>query len=293
MPADPQNLLQGLNPTKMAIVIVIFMGGWVLSRLISRSLGRVATRHFDSHQSMLIKRSTYYVLMGATVISALNEAGINLSVLVGAAGVASVAIGFASQTSMSNLISGIFIVIEKPFKVGDTIRIGTTTGEVAVMGLLSTIMKTADNVMVRIPNETLMKSEIFNTTRYGTRRFDITLALTYGANLKEVRDVLLEAAKSDPNILQTPAPSVAFKDYSPTSVNIVFSAWVKLERLADAGFEIPIAIKSAFDKANIDFATQHRPLSLSDARAIRVDLAPTEQPSAEQTGGQSECAAKI
>lgn len=248
--------------TKALMVVLILMIGWLGARILSRSLAKVARRHFAVHQVMLIKRLTYYLVVALTVVTALNEAGINLSVVIGAAGVASVAIGFASQTSMSNLISGIFIIIEKPFIVGDTIRIGGTTGEVISMGLLSTILKTPDNVVVRIPNENLMKSEIGNITRYSVRKFDLQIGLQYSANLSDVKNVLLAAVNSMDSLLKQPEPTVQFVGFTERSMDVVVSCWVTQEKLADAKFETARVIMRALSDAKIEIPLPQRYVAL-------------------------------
>ncbi|MCX6126607.1 MAG: mechanosensitive ion channel family protein [Proteobacteria bacterium] len=254
--------LQGRMAVKGAIIGFILLGGWLLAGFVSKALSRLATKHLDVHRAFLVRRISFYLILVLSFVTALNEAGINLSVVVGAAGVASVAIGFASQTSMSNLISGIFVVIEKPFMVGDTIRIGTTTGDVSSMGLLSTILKTPDNIMVRIPNENLMKSEIFNVTRYPLRRFDLPLSLSYGADLDRARQVLLEVAFQHALALKEPGPSVTFRDYGLASINITFSVWVKTVNFGEASYQISVLVKAALDRAGIDLAVPTRSPSL-------------------------------
>ncbi len=261
---DFMDVLKSHTASRALMVCLILMTGWLAARFTSRWLSRVAKKHFAIHQVMLIKRMSYYLIVALTVVTALNEAGINLSVVVGAAGVASVAIGFASQTSMSNLISGIFIIIEKPFIVGDTIRIGGTTGEVISMGLLSTILKTPDNVVVRIPNENLMKSEIGNITRFSVRKFDLQIGLQYSANLADVKNILLGAMNSLGVLLKTPAPTVQFDGFTERSMNVTISCWVSQEKLSDAKFEAAQAIKRALEAAKIEVAVPQRFVSFAD-----------------------------
>ena len=264
--------LQGKMAVKGAIIGVILLGGWLLAGIVSKALSRLATKHLDVHRAFLVRRISFYLILILSFVTALNEAGINLSVVVGAAGVASVAIGFASQTSMSNLISGIFVVIEKPFMVGDTIRIGATIGDVSSMGLLSTILKTPDNIMVRIPNENLMKSEIFNVTRYPLRRFDLPLSLSYGADLDRARQVLLEVALQHALALKEPGPSVTFRDYGLSSINITFSVWVKTLNFGEASYQISVLVKTALDRAGVDLAVPARSPTLADVKALRVEM---------------------
>jgi small-conductance mechanosensitive channel len=111
--------------------------GLVLERLISAGLVRMLTHQADVHQRMLIRRISFYLIAGLFVATAMTDLGFDLSVLLGAAGILTVALGFASQTSASNVISGLFLLGEKAFAVGEIIRIGETTGEVMSIDLLS------------------------------------------------------------------------------------------------------------------------------------------------------------
>jgi small-conductance mechanosensitive channel len=243
--------LKDQTAMRALIVVGITAFGWVFSGIVSRYLARVAARNFDSHQTMLIKRLSYYVLFALSFITGLNEAGINLSVVVGAAGVASVAVGFASQTSMSNLISGVFMIIEKPFMVGDVIKVGATTGEVASMGLLSTILKTPENIMVRIPNENLMKSEIANVTRFPVRKVEFAVPLGLDADLAKVRSIILNCVTQLPEALKDPAPAVAFKGFTDRSQDILVSAWGKGDGLKDLTYVLPTKVSQALNEHKI------------------------------------------
>lgn len=260
---DIMLVLRSGTAMKMLMVALIVLVGLLAAGFISRSLSRVAQRHFAVHQAMLIKRFAYYLVIALTLVTALNEAGINLSVVIGAAGVASVAIGFASQTSMSNLISGVFMIIEKPFMIGDTIKVGATSGEVTSMGLLSTLLRTGDNVMVRIPNENLMKSEIANITRFETRKFDLQIGIDYSASLQEVRVMIIDAVKALDFVLKDPAPSVQFDRFNENSMDLILSCWCRQDRLAETKFVVAQTIKSTLDAANVSIPYPHRILSLT------------------------------
>jgi len=132
--------------------------------------------------------------------------GFQLSVLLGAAGILSVAIGFASQTSASNLISGLFLIGEGPFAIGDFIRVGTTEGEVLSIDLLSVKLRTPDNLFVRIPNEQLIKSEVVNLTRFAIRRLNLAVGVAYKEDIPRVRHILMQVATDNPLCLNEPAP---------------------------------------------------------------------------------------
>ena len=226
------------TPRRVIVISLILVVGWIAAKSVSRWAARFATEKLDVHRGMIVKRASFYLVLALAVVSALNEAGINLSVIVGAAGVASVAIGFASQTSMSNLISGIFILIEKPFMIGDTVRHGATVGEVSSMGLMSTMLKTADNTMVRIPNESLMKSEITNITRYSKRRFEVLFSIEASMEIEELKSILFSKLTQLKTIHQSPAAQFVVKNLSETQIQCALLVWAEGDKMLSSQTEM-------------------------------------------------------
>ena len=240
---------------RACILIVL---GIVFAKLISTALIKLVSNKMDNHRLMLIKRGSYYLILILFLISALRELGFNLSVLLGAAGVFSVAIGFASQTSASNLISGLFLVAERPFTVGDIIRVGTTTGEVLSIDLLSVKLRTFDNLFVRIPNESLIKSEVTTLTRFPIRRLDVLVGVAYKEDLKKVRATLDDVANKNPLCLEEPKPLYIFQGFGESSLDIQYSVWAKREKFLELKNSIHEEIKNAFDENGIEIPFPHR-----------------------------------
>jgi small-conductance mechanosensitive channel len=254
------------------MVLLGLMLGYVLGKMAGRAIERGLSRTLDRHQVGVAKRAAFYGIFVLSTLTGLNEAGINLSVLVGAAGVASVAIGFASQTTMSNLISGLFMLLERPFMIGDIIKVGTTTGEVSSLGLLSTILRTPENTMVRIPNETLMKSEIINTTRYPHRRVELIIGISYAADIGSVRQLILKTLDEMPLTRKDPAPAVQFKSFGDNAIVLGAEFWVDRERLLEAQNLMADAVKKALEKARVDLPFPQRTLSFLPDQAVRVEI---------------------
>ena len=240
---------------RAAILVLV---GLTVAKFVSASLSKVASDKMDKHRAMLIKRGSYYLILALFLISALRELGFNFGVLLGAAGVLSVAIGFASQTSASNFISGLFLVAERSFSVGDIIRVASTTGEVLSIDLLSVKLRTFDNLYVRIPNESLIKSEVTTLTRFPIRRFDAMLSVAYREDLKKVRKVLDFVAKKNPLCLEEPKPLYIFQEFGESSLNLQFSVWAKRENFLELKNSIQEEIKDAFDENDIEIPFPHR-----------------------------------
>ncbi|MCC5870084.1 MAG: mechanosensitive ion channel family protein [Gammaproteobacteria bacterium] len=239
---------------------VLLVLGVLFATLASRLVLRVAGKRLSQHHLQLFRRLAFYIILALFVASALRELGFSLAVLMGAAGVLTVAIGFASQTSASNLISGLFLIGERPFSVGDVIRIGNTTGEVLSIDALSVKLRTFDNLFVRIPNETLIKSEVTTLTRFAIRRLDLVLGVAYKEDINAVRDVLMAVAEKNMLCLDEPAPLFIFTGFGDSSLDIQFSVWAKRESFLPLRNSITAEIKAAFDAAGIEIPFPHRSL---------------------------------
>lgn len=239
---------------------VLMLVGLLAARLMSRIASTVARTQVKRHDAMLVNRGTFYVVLILFLVMALRELGFDLSVLLGAAGIVSVALGFASQTSASNLISGLFLLAEKPFALGDLIRVDQTTGEVISLDLLSIKLRTFDNLFVRIPNETLIKSEVTTLTKFPIRRIDIALGVAYKEDLPTVQRILFELAKAHPYCLDEPKPLYMFLRFGESSLDLQFSVWAKRESFLTVRTTLQEQIKAAFDAAGIEIPFPHRTL---------------------------------
>ncbi len=237
---------------------VIFFGlGFVLAGITQRAVRKWSIHKFDRHQQLLMARIAKYIVLVIFLIMGLKEIGFDLGVLIGAAGILSVAIGFASQTSASNIISGLFLVAERPFSVGDLITIGTTTGEVVSIDLLSVKLRTFDNLFVRIPNETLIKTEVTTLTRFPIRRIDLAIGVAYKEDINKVRKIMEEVADNNTLCLDEPKPVFVFKGFGDSSLDMQFSVWVKRENYLALRNSIYEEIKVAFDREGIEIPYPH------------------------------------
>jgi len=258
------DMLHGIFTGERAVDLfragVLLVLGVLFATLASRLVLRVAGKRLSQHHLQLFRRLAFYIILALFVASALRELGFSLAVLMGAAGVLTVAIGFASQTSASNLISGLFLIGERPFSVGDVIRIGNTTGEVLSIDALSVKLRTFDNLFVRIPNETLIKSEVTTLTRFAIRRLDLVLGVAYKEDINAVRDVLMAVAEKNMLCLDEPAPLFIFTGFGDSSLDIQFSVWAKRESFLPLRNSITAEIKAAFDAAGIEIPFPHRSL---------------------------------
>lgn len=256
-----EGLLQVLSSDDVGAWVraaVILGIGFLLARILSRLVSRAVESPMGGHTAATLRRIVLYGISLLVMMTALRELGFSLSVLLGAAGVLSIAIGFASQTSASNLVSGIFLVAEKPFKVGDVIKVAGITGEVLSIDLLSVKLRTFDNLFVRVPNETLIKSEITNLTRFPIRRIDFQIGIAYKEDIARVHELLISIADSFELCLDHPRPLVIFQSFGESSIDLQLSVWAARENFLELRNRMPEKVKEAFDRAGIEIPFPHR-----------------------------------
>lgn len=205
--------------------LIIIVGGLVAARVITGVLLHPWKHRLSAQSQFLIRKGATYTITILVIVMVLREFGFDLTTLLGAAGIAGVAIGFASQTSLSNIISGLFLLWEKPFEVGDVIRVGEHTGEVSSVDLLSLTLRTFDNLSIRIPNETLVKTPIVNVTRFPVRRFDSQLAVHFKEAPDRVMALIRQVAKENPHVLDEPEPLVSFVSLADSQLNFSIGLW--------------------------------------------------------------------
>jgi small-conductance mechanosensitive channel len=235
-----------------AVVVVLI--GLLLYLIVRRRLRR---RKGISPQSVIVRKVIGAVILAVTCIWALHELGMNMGVLLGAAGILTVAVGFASQTSASNVISGFFLMAERPFQIGDLIKVGETTGRVLAIDFLSVKLRTFDNRLVRIPNEAMLKSEFANLTRFPIRRVDLNIGVAYKEDVAEVRRILFAVADQNPLCLDEPRPFFFYRGYGDSALQFLFGVWATRENFFAVQTSLYLEIKEAFDKAGIEIPFPH------------------------------------
>jgi small-conductance mechanosensitive channel len=248
LPTDyitPDRLLQIIR------VFLILLIGLPLVKIATHLTGKFTRNKLSTQSEVLIKRFVYYAGVIIILITVLNEFGFKLSALLGAAGILGIAIGFAAQTSISNIISGIFLMAEKPFQLGDSIQIGATVGSVLSIDLLSIKVKTPENCFVRIPNETMLKTEVINITRFPLRRLNLALTVSCKDDLDRVTNILKAIAQQEPLALKQPEPVVQIEQYAPPCIKIIFGVWGTQENIGELKNALLLAVQKRFEQDSI------------------------------------------
>lgn len=271
---EPQALFAtviGLIPDLLAAGAVL-LAFYFVFRLTRRPLSLVFKRA-GMHTKLveLLVDSIYrYGLAAVATVMAASQLGINVGAAVAGLGVVGIAVGFAAQDSLANVISGIIVFLDKPFIVGDWITVEDEYGKVSNITLRSTRIRTPRNSYVVIPNKKIIDTVLENHSKHGRLRVDVPVGIAYKEDVGEARNVLLEAVAKLDGVLSEPAPDVVVDGLGSSSVDLLVRAWIDVaERRQATMFSVVEASKLALDEAGIEIPFPHLQLFL-DAVDDRV-----------------------
>ena len=248
---------------KLAIAIAIFIVGKWIAKAVRKFVARMLNRaEVDQIVVGFIGNIVYFALLTFVIIAALAQLGIQTTSFIAVLGAAGLAVGLALQGSLANFAAGFLMIIFRPFKVGDVIEGGGTVGKVEAMHIFTTTLKTPDNKVIIIPNAKLGNDNIINYSTEPTRRVDLTVGVSYDADLKQVREVLEDIISKDSRVLSDPAHQIAVAELADNSVNFAVRLWAKTEDYWDVFFETNEAVKLRFDEAGIGIPYPQRDVHL-------------------------------
>jgi len=210
-----------------------------------------------------------YVMLTFGMVIALRQM-INLSALGTIVAALSVGIGFGMQDIVSNFISGIILLFERPIRVGDTIEVGANRGLVRTINIRATTVQTRDNIFILVPNRNLISNEVIN---YGysdpKMRLSIPVGVSYSSDAEQVRDVLLKVAAECANTLKHPIPLVQFLEFGDSSLNFRLLVWIqRAEQRMRVTSDINFAVFKAFNEANIEIPFPQRDVHIRSAEGL-------------------------
>mgnify|MGYP006433444433 CR=1 FL=1 len=260
---------------RVGILIIV---GLPIIFLIKRWVSNYISKNYAPHYGMLSGKIVLYTGLMLIGFTTLHQLGFSLAPLLGAAGILGVAIGFASQTSVSNIISGLFLIAEQPFKVDDIITIEATTGVVISIDVLSVKLRTFDNKFVRIPNESIIKQQVTNLTRFPIRRFNANISVAYKENLSKVREILMDVAEKNEYCLSEPEPLIILDKYGTSSIDLLFLVWAETENYIYLKTTIYEEVKARFDAEGIEIPFPHLSLYAGEAsKPLKFESVSKEQ----------------
>ncbi|MBJ7552287.1 mechanosensitive ion channel family protein [Marinomonas ostreistagni] len=246
-------------------ILIFFIGkmiakkisGWIEKRLLHSKVDK-AVAGFAS--------SILYALMFAgIVLMALGQIGVETTSFIAILGAAGLAVGLALQGSLSNFASGVLIILLRPFKTGDFVEVGGQMGTVDRIELFHTYLKTLDNRSVILPNSSVMDDTIINFSAHSTRRLDLTIGISYDADIRQARDLMKGILDSDERVLKDPAYAIFVSELADSSVNFSVRAWVNSSDLLQFKSDLLEKVKYTFDENGVGIPYPQMDVHLSKA----------------------------
>jgi small conductance mechanosensitive channel len=256
MLADFIASLPGVIAAMVVVVLTLIAAGWI-----SSAVRRGMQARKSGHQPIrLVTKITYYSILIFGIVIALQQVGFNLTAFLTGLGVVGFTIGFALQDVSKNFVSGLILIIQQPFAIGDAIKVTDYGGTIVAIDLRSTEIHTWDGQVVIIPNSDFLTNPITNYSRASRRRVDLGIGVSYGSDLEQVRKIALGSLASVTGLLDNPPPKVQYEEFGASTINLTIYFWI--DALQSDPFTAKdtamVAIKAAFERNKIDmpFPTQ-------------------------------------
>lgn len=251
------------GPAKDALVIVL--------NYFEKNIAAKTETKIDNIIFELLNKFAGAILYATAIVLALDLLGINVMPFVAGAGVAGIAVGFAAKDTLSNFIAGVLLIIDRPFEMGDRIEVwaapkGTATwGDVIDIGLRATKIRTTDNLVIVIPNNEIMRRDIVNYTLLSADiRVRVDIGVSYDADIKKAKTLILQVADSADWILKKPAPKVVVRNFGESSVSLQLRVWIHdARRRMDTISFITDKVKEVFDKEGIEIPYPKRDITVT------------------------------
>lgn len=235
----------------VAILIVGLIAAKWLGKRVERYMGR--SERFDDTITPLFAKTVRIIVIAATILAVLNKFGVETASLIAVLGTIGLAIGLALQGTLSNIASGIMLLVLRPFNVGDAVDIGSTSGVVDEIGLFVTEMHTFDNVAITMPNSRVWGTEIKNYSANNTRRVDMEFGISYDDDMDKAMKVVREVLDADERVLAEPEPLVAISSLGDNSVAVRVRPWTETANVWPLRYDITKRIKERFDEEGLSF----------------------------------------
>lgn len=238
--------------------LVIAVIGFPIIFFFARIVRSALSKHFSKHFQLLAHKIVIYLGSLLLIASILVQLGFDISTILGALAIIAIALGFAAQSSLSNVVTGIFLFWEEPLAVGDIIEIDETHyGYVLSIDLLSVKVRTFNNHYIRIPNEVLIKNTFINHTRFPIRRLDLEVRVGNKENLDKVFEALRTICRKNKFSLEEPAPWIAVRTFKEFYIDIHYGVWVAQTNYFNLKEVILKEVKDYFDEAGIEIPSHH------------------------------------
>lgn len=244
--------------------IVLLIIGWTVAGWARRGIRHALERvpRMDETLKPFLAKLVWYVIMAFVLVAVLSQFGVQTTSVIAVLGAAGLAIGLALQGTLANVASGVMLLFLRPFNIGDYVDAGGIAGTVVEIGLFNTEIKTRKGLCLIVPNKIIWESPITNFSRNPTRRFDITVSISYGDDVNGATDLLMGLLTGDERILDDPEPLAVVEELGDSAVIINLRAWTRAEDFWAAVWDLKKAIKVEFEVAGYSIPFPQRDIHI-------------------------------
>ncbi len=235
----------------LAAIGILILGRIGANLMASSTRKAMSQANVDENLIGFLAGLVRYSILAATVVAVLSKLGVQTTQFVAVIGAAGLAVGLALQGSLANFASGVLLLFFRPFKTGDYVEAGGTSGSVQEVSVFNTILHTPDNKKVIIPNAQVTGGTITNYSATGTRRVDLVAGIGYGDDIEKARVVLQRIVASHESVLAEPEPVIELNELADSSVNFIVRPWVNSADYWRVYWDLTAAIKTEFDREGI------------------------------------------
>jgi len=235
----------------VSAILVFYIGRFIVSLIVDVCRKLLERANFDEMLVGFLCSILRWTLLLFVIIAALSQLQVNTTSMVALLGAAGLAIGLSLQSSLSNFASGVLLVVFRPFTKGNFVEVAGTTGVVQQIGIFTTTLLTPDNKEIIVPNGAIYGSSITNYSARDTRRVDMKFGVSYGDDIKLVKQILTDIVNEDPRILDEPAPVIALGELGESSVNFLVRPWAKTEDYWAVLWDTNEEVKRRFDAQGV------------------------------------------
>lgn len=264
------NISSMVTLDKILASVLVLVAGFLLAYTFKRLVYRVAIKVTPPDIARSLSNLAYYVVVTIAVVTILAILGVNVASFIVAGGVIGIILGFASQTIVSNLLAGVFLYWDKPFKPGDPVNIEGVAGIVKEISILSTRIQTWDGVYVRIPNEKVFTTTIVNYGRMPIRRVELKASIAYKEDFEKALEVIRRLVDQHPLILAKPEPVIYVSQLGSDGVEITIQVWTPTSEWINVKRELLWLIKKELTKVGIEIPFPQRDVWFRTPLEIRI-----------------------
>ena len=236
--------------------VILLVAGWLIAGLVERSLytGLSQVRGFDSTVARFLSSVARYAVLMLVIVMVLGQFGVQTASIIAAIGAAGLAIGLALQGTLQNIAAGLMLLFLRPFRIGESIKVGAIDGDVEEIGLFATRLRAADGTYILAPNAKLWNEPVYNTTRNRARRNDIIAGIKHNSDVGLAQKLMIELAKADSRVRDTPPPMAFVASLGEAGVTVTLRYWTSDKDFLRTRIDLTEQVKKRFDEASFSFA---------------------------------------